>query len=113
MRYNHWTDRVDESTLDRTDRLALAACRLNSGRWDPILGPKPEGFDNLPDYARPTLFTGKRKPCKHEHCIRAMNAIYSNIGRAAVSRFHWLHGIGKTEDEWLRWYVCEGFEGLK
>ena len=106
----HWTDLVDESKLDRTDRLALAACRLNHNQWDPILGPKPEGFDDLPDYAKLNLFTGKRKPCKLEHAIRARKAILSIIGEAAVSRFYWLHGLGKTEDAWLAWYirkVCE------
>ena len=113
MGYVHWTELVDESELNRTDRLALAWCRLNHGAWDPILGPKPEGFDNLPDYAKPNFFTRKRKACKHVHCIRAMRAIESIIGRAAVSRFHWIHGLGETEDAWLQWYVRKGFEFLK
>lgn len=107
MEYVHWTDRVDETKLDHTDRLALAACRLNSSQWDPILGPKPDGFDDLPKYEKPNRFTGKRKPCKYEYCIRAIEAIRSIVGKAAISRFYWINGLKKTEDEWLHWYVSE------
>lgn len=107
MAYKHWTDFVDESKLSREDRLALAVCRLNNGDWDSFIGPKPEGYDDLPDYQKPNFFTGKRKPCKFEHRIRAAKAIESIIGEAAVSRFYWLHGLGKTEDEWLQWYTAE------
>ena len=108
MAYIHWTDMVDESQLDRTDRLALAACRLNRYQWDPILGPKPEGFDNLPDYTKTSFFTGKRKPCKFEHVIRARKSVLSIIGEAAESRFYWLHGLGQTEEAWLEWYIRNG-----
>ena len=41
---------VDENVLDRVDRLGLAYCRLNDWKWDEFIGPKPDGFDKLPDY---------------------------------------------------------------
>ena len=107
MTYTHWTNKVDASKLNRTDRLALAVCRLDHGEWDYILGAKPEGYDNLPDYERINRFTGKRKPCQFEHRMRARMAVCSIIGESAVSRFFWIYGLGKTEDEWLRWYVSE------
>ena len=113
MKYVHWTELVDESKLNRTDRLALAACRINSGEWDSFIGPKPDGYDDLPEYCKPNFFTGKRKPCKFAHRIRAIRAIEDIIGKAAVSRFYWIHGLGRTEDAWLQWWVRNGFDELK
>lgn len=104
-KYIHWTDTVDESKLDRTDRLALAASRLDGYLWDPILGPKPEGFDDLPDYAEPNRFTRKRKPCKRDFTRPARRGIEDIIGEAAISRFWWIHGLGETEEAWFQWYT--------
>lgn len=110
MRYVHWTDAVDESKLGRTDRLALAVCRLEANKWDPILGPKPEGYDDLPGYEKLNCFTQKRKPCKFEYAIRARKAIESMIGHAAISRFYWIYGLGETEKAWFEWYVTTDHE---
>lgn len=107
MEFVHWTDMVDESKLSRTDRLALAVCRLDHGEWDYILGAKPEGYDNLPDYERINRFTGKRKPCQFEHRMRASAAIRSIIGDAVVSRFYWIYGLGRSEEEWFLWYISK------
>jgi len=43
---------IDESSLNRTDRLGVACCRLNSWKWDGYIGSKPENFDNLPNFDR-------------------------------------------------------------
>ena len=78
MRY----DGIDEGHLNRTERLGLAYCRLNSFEWDPILGEKPDGFDNLPNYTekrRLPLF--KRKPSKCDFVAPAIMAIKSIIER--------------------------------
>ena len=94
----------NENELDRVERLALAYIRLNSYEWDEIVGPKPHGFDDLPVYTKPHWLTGKRKPSQSGVVRPAMNAIESIIGAAAISRFWWKYGLGRTEEEWFRWY---------
>lgn len=98
---------VNETELNLADRLGLAYCRLNCGVWDEILGPKPEGFDALPDFPVKRLFR-KKRPSKHDYVSPAIEAINSIIGIANASRCWWIFQLGRTEDEWLRWYVAEG-----
>ena len=110
---------TDESSLTRTDRLGLAYCRLNCWGWDEILGPKPEGFDEMPDtddgYAN-----GKRTvyPTKADYITPAMKGIEDIIGEANTSRCWWVFELGRTEEEWFRWYTrdrllydCEKLSG--
>lgn len=84
---------VDESKLDKTDRLGLAWCRLNCFEWDEdLLG---------------------EKPCDSEVVVRrAMDAIEQIIGDANVSRCWHIFVLGKTEAEWFRWYTVERWQGL-
>ena len=86
------------------DRLCLAYSRLNSGEWDEIVGPKPEGFDGLPDFS-----ADKRTATKEKATYAPMKAIESIVGEARLSHYHFLHVLGKTEDEWFRWYMTERF----
>lgn len=75
-------------TDEMTDRLALAWCRLNKGEWDEeLLGAMPEGVD--------------------ERTARwnAMDGIEAIIGEANTSMYWNLTEGGKTEEEWLRWYL--------
>lgn len=102
MRY----DGIDEGHLNRTERLGPAYCRLNSFEWDPILGEKPDGFDNLPNYTekrRLPLF--KRKPSKCDFVAPAIMAIKSIIGEANTSRYWWRFELHKSDEEWFHWYV--------
>lgn len=97
---------IDESKLSTVERLGLAYCRLNSGEWDELVGPKPEGWDKMPDYdynRQRTLY-----PTKADYQLRSMQAIENIIGKAEVSRCHWRFELGKTEEEWLAWYLYEG-----
>lgn|GEM_PF-3488221 len=96
-RYSH----IDESALDRIDRLGLAYCRLNGWEWDEIVGPKPDGFDEMPlgigdDYLAP----GTRSFYIHP----ARVGVEKIIGEANASRCHWVFNLRRTEEEWLRWY---------
>ncbi len=92
---------ADELKLSKTDRLGLAYCRLNSWKWDDIVGPKPAGFDDMPN-------TVPGKPddpgAKYYYVSPAIRGIESIIGEANASRCHFLFNLGKTEEEWLRWY---------
>lgn len=73
-----------------TDRLGLAWCKLNQGLWDEeLLGTMPEGVD-----AQTALWN-------------AMDGIEAIIGTANVSRYWNMLTCGKTEEEWLRWYLVD------
>lgn len=100
----------EEQSLNLTDRLGLAWCRLNCWEWDDILGPKPPNFDDLPDYARkdglPLL--GKKIDSKHDIIAPAVKKIIDIIGIANTSRCWWRFVLKKSEREWLRWYLNDG-----
>lgn len=96
-RYSH----IDENALDRIDRLGLAYCRLISWQWDEIVGPKPEGFDEMPESGD----KHSRAPGTKHYCLYpAYKGIESIIGEANTSRCWWKFELGRTEQEWLRWY---------
>lgn len=124
--YNPLYD-VDESVLSKTDRLGLAYCRMNDWKWDEFIGPKPEGFDQLPNFDRndrmrnhhPILakILEKIYPKKYSKILAkddfidpAMRGIESEIGEANTSRCWWVYGMFKTEEEWRTWYCTEHFK---
>lgn len=90
-------------------RLGLAWCKLNRFEWDEILGDKPKGFDELPNYMPPPFFPFlKRKPSKHDYVTPARDAIEDIIGPANVSRYWWTLALGRPESEWFTWYAGRG-----
>lgn len=95
---------VDEAKLNYVDRLGLAYCRLNCFEWDEILGDKPAEFDNLPDFPRKRLFQ-RKMTSKQDYVYPAIIAIEAAIGVANTSRCWWLFQLGKTEREWMKWYI--------
>lgn len=94
----------NELELDRVERLALAYIRLDNYEWDAIVGPKPPGFDRLPTSTKKYPLIIRRKLCKADYVRPAMIAIESIIGKANISRVWWKYGLGRTEEEWFRWY---------
>lgn len=95
-------DWVDESTLSFEERLGLAYCRLNTWDWDTIFGPKPEGFDELPDHI-PGI--GQTAPCKHNLIDPAVLRIERIIGDAGISWAWWKFELRESREAWERWYV--------
>lgn len=103
---------IDESKLSYMDRLGLAYCRLNRYEWDDIIGPKPEGFDDLPSHiARDRRPRGvSKKVCsKSDYVAPPIRAIKSIIGEANCSRCWWIFILGKTDMEWFQWYMHSRF----
>lgn len=108
---------IDETKLNETDRLGLACCRLNCWQWDEIVGPKPDDFDELPNYL-PLRYKvkrflhrvskGKLYRTKHDYLMPVLDRLESEIGRDNASRCHWLFVLGKTDEEWRKWYYTEG-----
>lgn len=95
--YSH----IDENALNRTDRLGLAFCRLNSWGWDEIVGPKPEGFDEMPDSIPGQRWAPGTKSFYIGPALRGIDRI---IGEGNTSRCHWIFNLRRTEEEWLQWY---------
>ena len=101
-----WETEVDEAALNQTDRLGLAFCRLNSWRWDELIGPKPEGFDELPNYdPKQGWLFHKKIRTKSDYIDPAIAGIESMIGSANTSRCWWKFVLGETEEAWFRWYT--------
>ncbi|MBD5151288.1 MAG: hypothetical protein HDT16_02060 [Oscillibacter sp.] len=116
----------EEASLSQIDRLGLAFCRLNCWEWDDIVGPKPEGFDDLrisdrfsvERYRHPFLMwvlekidpdTYQRGRYKFDYTHPAIEAITSVIGEANTSRCWWKFELRRTETEWWNWYCTEKF----
>ena len=97
-------DRIDESKLNWKERLCLAYCRLCHGDWDTIFGEKPAGFDELPDYTPERRFR-KHQPCKWDYLKAPLQVLKREIGEAELSRFVLITVEGKTEEEWLDWFI--------
>lgn len=55
-------------------RLGMAYRRLSCFEWDELMGEKPEGVDEMPNYSKPRLF-GKRKPCKWDYVRPAVRLL--------------------------------------
>lgn len=95
---------ADEDSLNFTDRLGLAWCRLNCREWDPFLGDEPRYWDSLPVTKSRLRFWDKR-PALWQEQVKMMRSIEKIIGEANVSRCWWVFVLERTETEWLYWYI--------
>ncbi|MCI9195076.1 MAG: hypothetical protein HFF14_05840 [Angelakisella sp.] len=114
------------AALSKVDRLGLAFCRFCIYEWDSFIGPKPEGFDDLPEcdeYSskrihhpiKMTLLSkifpqkyAKRKN-KQDLIEPVMKAFRMEIGDANMNRCWWKYVLHKSEEEWRRWYYLGKF----
>lgn len=79
-------------TLEEENRLLEAYSRLEAGEWpEDVLG-------EMPDY-----------PDKRLVRWNAQDAIEEIVGKAAISRYHHVHNLKTTKEEWLRWYTVDKF----
>lgn len=90
-------NQVDEAALGPLDRLGLACCRMNCWQWDELFGPKPEGFDELPN-------SSESSRSKYQYIRPVMEEISSVFPEILQSRAWWIFDLGKTEEEWRNWY---------
>ena len=109
-----WDAHIDEASLNQIDRLGLAYCRLNTWKWDDVLGPKPEGFDELPDYDKEDEASACQEvKTKMDYLRRPLQAIEEIIGWVNTSRCWWKFVLGKTDEEWFRWFVSPEYLSVK
>ena len=102
---------INEAELNEVDRLGLAYCRLCAWGWDEIVGPKPEGFDDLPDFDR-RKFRRFRKPIrtKHDYIWPKLKGIEFLIGKDNTSRCWWIFELGRTEEQWREWCLTAKYD---
>lgn len=91
----NWMSMTQEELRKLTfaERLGLAWCKLNMGEWDKdILGAFPDGW---PD----------------RDCVlrNAQEGIEKIIGEAKVSECWHVFVLGKTKEEWIKWYTVGRF----
>ena len=83
------------------DRLGLAWARLNTWKWDHLFGEEPKGFYDL------------NQADKHKIISPLMRKIEAEFAHRATSKAWWIHELGKTEEEWQRWYFDNNKEVLE
>lgn len=94
--------KIEQTNLTDEERLGLAYCRLNSWQWDDLFGPCPEGFYDLPySSGKPGVLT------RDVYTQRPKEQIRAELGIAKVSMYWWKFILGKSEEEWKRWYYTE------
>ena len=83
--------------------------KLNHWQWDERLGPSPHGWDSMPNIAK--SFTGrwrpfrKTSPNKYDTMRPLVREINWYVSTYDFLKFHWLHNLGKTEQEFIEWYL--------
>lgn len=98
---------VDESSLNRTERLGLAYCRLNTWQWDDLFVEKPEGFDDLPNHVFHKSVFKKQIITKGYYIDPIMEEITRTLGEANVSWFWWKFALRETKENWEKWYYAD------
>lgn len=97
-------DRIEKSDLTWKERLGLAYIRLRHWQWDDIMGPKPEGFDSLPNFVKGAR---RKERCKYDYTAPALAVIRALVCNDELSLFWWRYVLGRSDEEWLRWRIQE------
>lgn len=81
--------------------------RVNSWQWDGRLGDMPEDFENLPDYNWKWYHRLLRRKSKMKYIHPICEAIRDLVGEKELLRYHHLHNLGSTNEEFEKfWAVC-------
>lgn len=78
---------IDEEALSHTERLALAWYRLSRWEWDEYIGPKPDGFDDLPNCFPMRLLSAREPISKFYYVHPVTTVIEETIGKYALWKF--------------------------
>ena len=83
---------------------------INCWQWDDALGAKPDGWDELPNYYygwRSTLY--RNRITKSDILNVLSSGIMRLIGSKELSKYHIVHNLGDTEDEFEDWWARQAF----
>lgn len=72
---------------------------LNVWEWHEKAGEKPENFDELPDFSR-----DKDVESKYTYVSPIINEIINKIGYKECLRWHHIHNLSRTNDEFEDWW---------
>lgn len=84
--------------------------QLNVWLWPQQLGKEPECWTRMPDFDRRKWY---QRICNHyipsrfDAARAILSRIHRKLGDRKILRYHWLHNLGRTEEEFNEWY---GFE---
>jgi hypothetical protein len=78
---------------------------LNGWDWDERLGPEPEDWKRLPWYKH-NIFGFNKKHVKTRLNIvdPLMHYIETKVSRKAILRYHHVHNLGRTEQQFEDWW---------
>lgn len=78
-------------------------------RWSPLLGEKPDWWDDSPDY-----LTGRFKnireryiPTKDRATQHIFEQIQMHVGQYKLLEYHWTHNLGRTKEEYREWALAK------
>lgn len=89
---------MDKNVLDR---LARWHNTLNHWEWPNDLPGKPDGWDSFPDISRNE---DDYTPNKYDWSHGIMKEIQEIIGYKETLRWHHIHNMNKTNDEFEAWW---------
>ena len=88
---------------------------LNHWEWDSRLGDKPAGWDNMPRYTLKKFLwsticrENKRARTRSRIIEPILQYIDGLIGHKAILRYHHLHNLHRTEQQFEDWWDSEYF----
>jgi len=90
---------------EEIEKLARWHNTLNHWKWPEDLPGKPEGFDELPAFYFGGDIKNISSPTKHIFIRGLMDNIRMIIGHKECLRYHHIHNLGKTQEEFEEWWV--------
>lgn len=80
--------------------------KLNGWEWDERLGEKPERFDELPSYNIHWYHKLFKRKTKDTYIAPAMAAIEKHVSKKELWRYHHVHNLGHTDEQFEQWWRC-------
>ena len=80
---------------------------LQSWEWDERIGAKPQGFDELPNYNYKLRHKLLKPKTKEDYINPVIAAIEKTVPRKELFRYHHLHNLKRTNEEFERWWSEE------
>lgn len=99
---------IDQENLPEDKRLYFAYLRMDLGEWDPIAGPKPEGWDEMLQYT-PSPVTGL---CKSMYANKFYSGI-KNVPSTESETWYLEHYVlGFSREDSIRSHFARCFTGI-
>lgn len=77
---------------------------VNAWEWNDLLGPKPEGFDDLPLFNYKWYHEVFRRKAKETYTHPIYCAVSKLVPVKELMRYHHTHNLRSTNEEFERWW---------